>query len=615
MQAGIASWWGVGTETDRRLAPMLRTAAGGPFRWSVYYEGEGQGDPTPAQIADDLSYLGARYGTQKRYLRIGGRFVVFVYAEPGDGCDMADRWSAARTLGAFVVLKVFDGYEGCASQPDAWHQYAPAVASDTQGPHSFSISPGFWKADEGVPRLGRNLDRWRRDVQRMLRADVRFRLVTTFNEWGEGTAVESAREWRSSSGYGTYLDVLHRAARGTPRGAAPRRSGPACTIEGTAADDVVRGTAGRDRLCGLGGNDILLGREGDDSLIGGTGSDRLIGGSGDDRLIAGGGLDALRGDGGADELVGGAGNDDLLGGGGMDALKGGPGVDRCPGSGGDGASSCNRQPGDPVIVAAGDIACVPGSGTDVDSCRGLATAKRAVAARPWAVLLLGDNQYEEGTLADYQTSFARSWGRLKALALPTPGNHEYLTPDANGYFRYFGPLAAARGRGYYSVDVGRWHVVALNSSCSEVGGCDPGDPQYRWLRRDLAMDDRACTLAFWHHPRFSSGEYSDDATYEPLWQLLYNDGAEIVLNGHDHNYQHYRPQDPQGVADPNGIREFVVGSGGKGHYPLQPSAPNRIAATDSSFGVLRLALHPRGYDWRFIGVDGGFDDRGSAACR
>ncbi|MDH5314667.1 MAG: hypothetical protein OEW66_12650 [Actinomycetota bacterium] len=213
MQAGIASWWGRGTRTDRRITPLLRSTDGRGFRWSVYHEGEGQGDPSSAQIAADLASIGARFGTDRNFLRIGGRFVVFVYAEPGDGCEMADRWSGASALGAFVVLKVFSGFEACASQPDAWHQYAPAVAADDQRPYSYSVSPGFWKADEASPRLGRNLDRWRRDVRRMMNTRVTFRLVTTFNEWGEGTAVESAREWRSRSGRGRYLDVLRREVR------------------------------------------------------------------------------------------------------------------------------------------------------------------------------------------------------------------------------------------------------------------------------------------------------------------------------------------------------------------------------------------------------------------
>ena len=213
MQAAIASWWGAGTPTDRRIRPMLRASRGTRLRWSVYHEGEGQGDPTPAEIADDLSRIGNRYGTDRNFLRIGGRFVVFVYAEASDGCEMADRWNGARRLGAFVVLKVFNGFESCSSQPDAWHQYAPAVAADAQPPHSYSISPGFWKADEASPRLGRSLDRWRTNVRRMMRADVTFRLVTTFNEWGEGTAVESAREWHSGSRLGRYLDALRDAAR------------------------------------------------------------------------------------------------------------------------------------------------------------------------------------------------------------------------------------------------------------------------------------------------------------------------------------------------------------------------------------------------------------------
>ena len=213
IRAGIASWWGVGTRTDRRIAPLLRTAGDSRFRWSIYHEEEGQGDPSRAEIARDLAHIGARYGTDRSFLRIGGRFVVFVYAEPGDGCAMADRWSGARAMGAFVVLKVFPGYETCAAQPDGWHQYAPAVASDAQRPHSYSVSPGFWKVGEGAARLGRNLDRWRRTVRRMMRADVTFRLLTTFNEWGEGTAVESAREWRSRSGYGNYLDVVRREVR------------------------------------------------------------------------------------------------------------------------------------------------------------------------------------------------------------------------------------------------------------------------------------------------------------------------------------------------------------------------------------------------------------------
>jgi hypothetical protein len=212
VQVGIASWWGQGTQTDLRLPLLLRvTAQSHPsFRWSVYYEQEAQGDPPVSQIASDLQYLRGHYGSDPSFLRIGGRFVVFVYAAPGDGCAMADRWKqAAAGTGAYVVLKVFPGYTACASQPDDWHQYSPAVATATQPGRFFAVSPGFYKATDAQPLLARDPARWQQDVAAMAAAHARWQLVTTFNEWGEGTAVESAQQWASPSGYGSYLDALH----------------------------------------------------------------------------------------------------------------------------------------------------------------------------------------------------------------------------------------------------------------------------------------------------------------------------------------------------------------------------------------------------------------------
>jgi hypothetical protein len=209
ISAGIASWWGRGSATDARMPLLLGAAAGTGFRWSVYYEPEGQGDPSVEQIRSDLQYLRDRYGSNPAFLHRGGRFVVFVYAQPSDGCGMADRWRQADTVGAYVVLKVFPGYRTCADQPDGWHQYDPAVASDNQRGWSFSISPGFYKAGETWPRLARNLARWRRDVRAMAASRAPFQLVTTYNEWGEGTAVESATRWASRSGHGAYMDALH----------------------------------------------------------------------------------------------------------------------------------------------------------------------------------------------------------------------------------------------------------------------------------------------------------------------------------------------------------------------------------------------------------------------
>lgn len=212
VQAGIASWWGQGSKTDLRFPALLATtdAMGSSLRWAIYYEPEGTGDPTVAQIAADLSYIRDRYAADPAYLRIDGRFVVFVYATGLDDCSMADRWKEANTVGAYVVLKVFSGYRTCTSQPDGWHQYGPASAEDSQAGYSFTISPGFYKANEATPRLARDLTRWSQNIKDMVVSGAPFQLITTFNEWGEGTAVESAQEWATPSGYGAYLDALHR---------------------------------------------------------------------------------------------------------------------------------------------------------------------------------------------------------------------------------------------------------------------------------------------------------------------------------------------------------------------------------------------------------------------
>ncbi len=208
IQAGIASWWGQGHHTDARVPALLAAAAGTGFKWSLYYEPEGQGVTTVSQIASDLTYIQSQYASDPSYLRIGGKFVVFVYGDPTDDCTTADRWKQANTVGAYVVLKVFAGYRNCASQPDGWHQYAPAVAADHQGSYAYTISPGFDKVGE-APRLLRDPARWRKNIRDMIASGATFQLVTTFDEWGEGTAVEDAAEWDSPSGHGVYLDALH----------------------------------------------------------------------------------------------------------------------------------------------------------------------------------------------------------------------------------------------------------------------------------------------------------------------------------------------------------------------------------------------------------------------
>jgi hypothetical protein len=208
IQAGISSWWGQTHHTNTKFPGLLRAADNTAFRWAIYYENESTGDPTVSQIQSDLTYIKNNYGNDKNYLRVNGKFVVFVYADDLDGCTMADRWKQANTVNAYIILKVFAGFKTCTSQPDSWHQYSPAVASDSQTGYSYSISPAFDKYGEAT-RLARDITRWQTDVKNMVSSNAPFELVTTFNEWGEGTAVESATQWTSASGYGDYLDALH----------------------------------------------------------------------------------------------------------------------------------------------------------------------------------------------------------------------------------------------------------------------------------------------------------------------------------------------------------------------------------------------------------------------
>jgi hypothetical protein len=206
--AGISSWWGPGTPTDGRVQELLDAASGSGFRWALYYEKEGVGNPSPNEISNDLVYIRDHYSVSPNYLKIDGRFVVFVYGEPNDDCGMSDRWKQGNTVNAYIVLKIFPKYANCPNQPDGWHQYSPAGASVDRS-LSYTISPGFWKQGESTPRLARDLNRWYSDIQAMIASGAKFQLITTFNEWGEGSAIEPAQEWSSPSGYGAYLDALH----------------------------------------------------------------------------------------------------------------------------------------------------------------------------------------------------------------------------------------------------------------------------------------------------------------------------------------------------------------------------------------------------------------------
>src|SRR2546425_798413 len=231
---------------------------------------------------------------------------------------------------------------------------------------------------------------------------------------------------------------------------------------------------------------------------------------------------------------------------------------------------------------------------------------------PWAYTIgWGDGT----TSTDYKNCYNPTWGRFKARTKPVPGNHDYITTNASGYFNYFGSAAGASGKGYYSYDLGDWHIVALNSNNADVSTA-VGSPQEVWLRADLAKSTKRCTLAYLHHPLFSSGNEGAHAETQPLWQDLYNAGAEVIVVGHDHDYERFAPQTPTGVADTvRGIREFVVGTGGGGLFDVFAPVPNSERLENHTLGVLKLTLHTASYSWKFLHVAGKtFGDSGSTAC-
>jgi calcineurin-like phosphoesterase family protein len=261
---------------------------------------------------------------------------------------------------------------------------------------------------------------------------------------------------------------------------------------------------------------------------------------------------------------------------------------------------------DPAIVAAGDIGC---PGAPCVSQR--QTARLIGRIAPAAVLTLGDNQYSDGSLRDYRASYDPTWGRFKARTYPTPGNHDYDTLGADGYFDYFGARAHRASNGMYSVNIGRWHVVSINSGRGIISARQLG-----WVRRNLRRDRHRCELAFWHHPRWSSGTVHGSArSMDALWRVLWRHGVDVVLNGHEHNYERFKLMNPAGAWAPRaGIRQFVVGTGGYGLYALGPPIRGSQKRIDNRFGLLRMELHALSYQWRFVTANRVVLDRGRHAC-
>ena len=266
-------------------------------------------------------------------------------------------------------------------------------------------------------------------------------------------------------------------------------------------------------------------------------------------------------------------------------------------------------PGGVTLVGAGDIADCGPSGDE-------ATAK-LLDGIEGTVFTAGDNAYEDGSASQYQDCYAPTWGRHRARTRPSPGNHEYHTSGASGYYGYFGDLAGPSGRGYYAYDLGAWRIYSLNSNCGDApGGCDAGGAQVAWLRADLAQNPRTCVAAYWHHPLFSSGDHGNHPDMADIWQALYDAGAEVVIEGHDHHYERFAPMDASGALDAaKGIRSFVVGTGGRGLYDLDDIKPNSEVRNNTTHGVISFTLRGGDYDWKFVpAASGSFTDSGSASC-
>lgn len=447
------------------------------------------------------------------------------------------------------------------------------------------------------------------------------------------------------------------------------------TIRGGAGDDVLRGRGAGDLLAAGRGDDRASGMAGNDRIHGDAGDDELAGDGGRDVISGGTGADTLTGGAGADRLAGGPGRDLIRARNhGRDRVDCGPGRDtaildsrdvavRCevirrprpaspanasptpaltqppaapkpdaavPAATGDGTIADPDPPADPPadppvdppvdpplppddfpqLLAAGDIAdCTPPAeqtATLLDDLRG-------------TVAPLGDTAYPSGSYEDFANCYEPTWGRYKDRTRPAVGSHEYDTPGAVPYWDYFGAAAGETGKGWYSYNLGSWHIVVLNSACAEVGGCGEGSEQLAWLRADLAANPSRCTAAYWHAPRYSSGKrHGSDPGYIPFWQVLYEYGAELVLGANDHHYERFAPQNPYGDPDPtDGIRQFVVGTGGRFlRETSNPPRANSEAVNDDTHGVLRVGLLETGYEWEFVPVAGAtYTDSGSDACR
>ena len=675
LNAFISSWWGQGTKTDSRLPLLLDTAAAQGFKVMPYYEREGFGNPTATELSSDLGYLAAKAAASPAWQRVGGRPVLFVYNADDTSCAVTDRWLSANQGRFYLNMKVLPGYQNCAGQPDAWHQYGPASAIQQVLPWSVNVAPGFFKFDESAPRLARDLATFKSVLAQQVKSGAQWQLVTSWNEWGEGTGVEPTVQFGQA-----YTDAMASVYGGATASATPSSTGSAAGVSLPVADSYVKsstsganyGTAStvqqnatssavavsylrfpappanvtkatvrlfsrssgatRTKLfttTATWGEQTLTwaNRPALGAQVGATGT--LTAGQWTEADVtaavrAGVTSFGLTTTATATRYFDSreAANPPQLVLEYSTATTGptssAPATSSAPTSTAptssaptSSAPTSSAPTSAPVIAAVGDIACAPGY-TVGSTCQHKAVADKIISDTAVSrVLALGDIQYEAGALSAFQNSYDKSWGPLKSKTKPVPGNHEYGTAGAAGYFDYFGALAGDRSKGYYSFDVGAWHFVALNSERDITAG----GAQVAWLKADLAAHPNKCVGAMWHKPRWSTGTHGDHSAMAPFVQALYDARAEVILSGHDHDYERFYPLNPSGVRDDaRGIVQIVSGEGGKNHYAV--AGRSTTAAKDStSYGYARLTLHSDSADVAFVPAVGSYRDAAKITCR
>ncbi len=591
--AAIVPWRLPGSAADRKLTAVLTAIVA----TRAHVRAAALVDQPQGSEAAEAEALASAQAASPGYLRIGARPALFV--APADRtlrtCARAARWRAAAAR-FWLAQATFPGYLRCRSAADAWFRDAPD-ARNARVAGTFLIRPGYWPPGAAAPALTRSPESWQRSIARMNASGAPLQIVDSLNDWQRGTAIEPSAAWPSASAFGSYLDALH----SQPPGAAPRAVAP--TVDTLAVSGVTAHEASISATVAAGSANAAWWVEFGTTTAYGQTTAPVALAPGSPRRSASAGLTALSAATVYHARV---------------VVASAVGTAASP----DAAFATLADLRSVRVAAAGDIACDPtssafngGAGTATE-CHQRGVSDAILAGGYDAVLPLGDVQYDSGTAAEFAASYDPSWGRLKAISHPAVGNHEYGSPGAAPYFQYFGAAAGDPAHGWYSYDLGSWHIVVINSNCVQIGGCARGSPQETWLLADLAAHPVRCTLAYWHHPRYSSGQNGDADSMSTIWDDLAGAGADVVLSGHDHDYERFAPQDGDGRRDDaTGMREFVVGTGGKNHMTFKAIEANSEVHDTSSFGFLELTLGDGAYSWRFVSdPPGGLADSGSGAC-